>query len=72
MIGGIRASGVLSGARGRSPLDVGAIAATLVRLSELAIASRDQLVAIDINPLFVGPAGEGVVAGDVKVVMRAV
>jgi acetyltransferase len=72
MVSGIRASRVLSGARGRAPLDVEGIASTLVCLSELAVANRDRLVAIDINPLFVGPVGEGVLAGDVKVVMRGV
>jgi acetate---CoA ligase (ADP-forming) len=65
MVGSIHASKILSGARGRGPLDVEGIASTLVSLSELSLEYRDRLVAIDINPLFVGPAGEGVVAADV-------
>ena len=70
MIREIRAFPVLDGARGKPKADVDALVDTIVRLSALAIDLKDAVAEIDINPLFVLPAGEGVVAGDALIKPR--
>lgn len=64
MIGEARIARILQGARGRPPLDVDALAGALAGLSRLVAAPRGRLREVEINPLFVLPRGEGVVAGD--------
>ena len=61
MIAETRAARILSGWRGGPPLDVAALAAALVRVSQLAWQLRDTVAAIDINPLIVLPQGVRVV-----------
>ena len=56
MLGGLRCAPLLHGARGRSPLDVGAAAAALAALSRVA-ATHPELAELEINPLLVLPAG---------------
>ena len=55
---------VLAGARGRPRADVDALVDAIVRLSALAIDLKDSISELDINPLFVFPAGRGVKAAD--------
>jgi acyl-CoA synthetase (NDP forming) len=55
---------VLAGARGRPRADVDALVDAIVRLSALAIDLKDHVGELDINPLFVFPAGRGVKAAD--------
>lgn len=47
----IRGSGILSGARGRDPLDRGALIDVLLKLSQLATEHADRIEELDINPL---------------------
>lgn len=62
---------VLAGARGQQPRDVAALAALVSRFSEAVAA--DDVVAVDLNPVMVFPAGGGVLAVDAYVeVDRAV
>jgi acetate---CoA ligase (ADP-forming) len=68
MLGRLRAGDVLSGARGRPPSDVDAVAAAVSALSVLATELGDALDALDINPLACGPSG--VLALDVLAVPR--
>jgi acyl-CoA synthetase (NDP forming) len=64
MLRELRAFPILDGARGRPKADVEALAQAIVRLSALAVDLGDALAELDINPLFVLPAGRGVRAGD--------
>ncbi|WP_449433051.1 acetate--CoA ligase family protein [Pseudomonas putida] len=64
MIGELRGFAILDGARGRPKADMPALIDTLMHLSALAVDLRDEVAELDINPLFVLPAGEGVRAGD--------
>ena len=64
MIAEIKGYPVLAGARGAAPADVDALADAIVRLSALAVDLKDHVAELDINPLFVLPAGQGVKAGD--------
>jgi len=67
LIGRLKTAPILAGARGQAPADIDALAALVSRVAELARAESniDQL---DLNPVFVYPAGEGVVTVDALVV----
>ncbi|MEO8289706.1 MAG: acetate--CoA ligase family protein [Gaiellaceae bacterium] len=52
----LRGSPLLTGARGRPPIDLGAAARAVAALSELA-AARPDLAEIEVNPLLVTPSG---------------
>ena len=64
MIAEIRAYPILTGARGKAPADIDALADAIVRLSALAVDLEDRVAELDINPLFVLDQGRGVVAAD--------
>ncbi|GAC1653760.1 MAG: acetate--CoA ligase family protein [Candidatus Dormibacteraceae bacterium] len=70
MLAELRGHAILEGARGLPRADVHAAAAALVRLGRMAAELAESLVEVDINPLFVMPDGEGVLAGDALVVLR--
>jgi acyl-CoA synthetase (NDP forming) len=72
MIAQTRIAKLLSGYRGGPALDADALAQALVRVSLLAADHAARISEIDVNPLFVRPAGEGVVAADALIVLRAV
>ena len=69
MIREIKAYPILEGARGRARADVEALATTITRLSALAIDLKDEVAALDINPLFVFPLAGGVKAGDALITL---
>jgi acetyltransferase len=60
-------SKALAGVRGRKPIDKEALAALLVRFSEL-VAEQPRIAEIDINPLLASP--ERVIALDARVVLH--
>ena len=61
---------MLNGFRGQPALDIDALADTLSRLSLLIADHADRIAEIDINPLFVRPAGQGVTAADALIVLK--
>jgi acetate---CoA ligase (ADP-forming) len=64
MIRSIKGAPLLLGARGRKTTDVKALAEMLARLSAFAVAAGDRLQAVDLNPVFAMPEGEGAFAVD--------
>jgi acyl-CoA synthetase (NDP forming) len=70
MIAEVKGARLLQGFRGRPPADIDALADTLVRVSHLAMHLEGHLAELDINPLMVLPAGQGVKAVDALVVFR--
>jgi acetate---CoA ligase (ADP-forming) len=64
MIQETRGSRLLDGFRGAPPADVPALARAIVAISELAAANGRDLLSLELNPLRVLPAGDGVVALD--------
>jgi len=70
MIMEIRGAGLLTGLRGRPPLDTAALADVLSRVSLLIADHSDRIAEIDINPLFVREAGKGVAAADALFVLK--
>ncbi len=71
MVAEVKGAQLLRGFRGKPPADVNALADTLVRISHLAVHLDGLLAELDINPLMVLPAGQGVKAVDALVVLRA-
>jgi acetate---CoA ligase (ADP-forming) len=67
MIQRTKAAAALLGARGRPRGDIEALATLLVNLSRFAVAHAGQIRALDLNPIVVKAAGEGVVAVDIAV-----
>lgn len=70
MISQVRGVRLLRGFRGRPPADIEALAQTLVDVSYLAVHLDGHLTELDINPLMVLPAGEGVRAADALVMLK--
>lgn len=70
MIGEIRSAALLTGYRGQPALDVDALAEALSRLSRLMADHAERIAEIDVNPMFVRPAGQGVVAADALIVLK--
>jgi len=61
---------LLDGYRGSVHRDTDALAQAIVNFSALAAAAGDRLVTSEINPLFVLPEGQGVVAADAVLVLE--
>jgi len=64
MLGSLAAAPLFTGARGRPPLDVDAVADVVSRISWLAADLGPRLVDFEVNPLIVRGRGEGAVAVD--------
>lgn len=65
LIMGLRIAPLLGGTRGRSAYDVEAAAEAVEKFSRLLV-DHDDLQELEINPLAIMPAGEGVVALDAR------
>ncbi|MCI4360859.1 MAG: acetate--CoA ligase family protein, partial [Thermoplasmata archaeon] len=68
MIETIRAFPILTGVRGEKPSDLEALEEAIERVSQLAL-EVPEVAELDLNPLIVRPAGEGVVAVDARVIL---
>ncbi|CTQ31262.1 acetate--CoA ligase family protein [Jannaschia rubra] len=64
MILSIRGAAILTGARGRPPADVDALAAMLSGLSVFAVGAGPRLRSVDLNPVLAMPEGQGAFALD--------
>ncbi|MFT0138626.1 acetate--CoA ligase family protein [Alcanivoracaceae bacterium MT1] len=60
----IKGAPLLQGARGRAPVDLGALSQVLANLSRFAVGAGERLDSIDINPVFAMPEGQGAFAAD--------
>ena len=69
MLKRLKAWPMFNGYRGRPPLDVEALVRTITAVGRLASEKRDTLKELDINPLFVYEAGQGLYAADALVVL---
>ena len=71
MIAELRAARLFDGYRGKPAADKEALAAALVAVSQMATALAGRLEELDINPVFVRQAGQGVVAADALIVLKS-
>lgn len=67
MIRDVKGARVLKGIRGQKPLDIYAVIATILRVSDIMV-TLEEIQEIDINPIFVYP--EGVKAVDAKIILK--
>jgi len=68
MVAETAAGRLLAGVRGQPPGDIDGVVETLLRAGQL-MADLPQVSEADLNPLIVGPAGEGTWAVDVRIVL---
>lgn len=66
MLDGVKAADMLKGARGGAAIDRGALAALIVKVSEL-VADFPEIAELDLNPVFA--TVEGAVAADVRIML---
>lgn len=62
---------LLAGYRAEAAADRAALADTVVRLSEVAVALGPRLDEIDLNPVIAGPEGAGATVVDARVVLTS-
>ena len=70
MIRRIRGYRILTAFRGRPAADLEALAQVLCRVGQLACQWQERIAELEINPLFVLPAGSGVIVGDALVALQ--
>jgi acyl-CoA synthetase (NDP forming) len=70
MIGELRGARLFEGYRGKPAADKEALAQALVAVSGMAVALGPRIAELDINPVFVRPAGQGVAAADALIVLK--
>lgn len=68
MIARTKSYGLLTGARGRKPVDVEAIVENIQRMSQLVI-DFPEIDEIDINPLMAGSEGDGASVVDARIII---
>lgn len=71
MINRLKSAKLLTGYRGQPPRDLDALAMLVARVSDHVAAHADRIEEMDINPVWVGAEGEGVMALDAVIVVRA-
>ena len=70
MIHGIKGFKLLNGFRGRPKADVAALERLLVSMSDLAL-NHPEIIEMDLNPLLVHPAGQGVTVADCRIILKS-
>ncbi len=70
MINSLQASPLFHGYRGKPKLDVNALAQMLSDVAKLAMDKKDELLELDINPVFVYEEGKGAYPADALVVLQ--
>ena len=68
----LRCAPVLAGWRGREPADVDAAVAGILCIAKFAVANRDRLEELDVNPLGIKARGRGAVALDALIRTREI
>lgn len=67
----LRIAPLFKGLRGEPALDIAALSRLTVAVADFAVAAKGQLASLDLNPVIVGSEGEGAVAVDALIEMRA-
>jgi acyl-CoA synthetase (NDP forming) len=70
LIGELRGAALLDGVRGAKPADKAALAELMVALSRFAADHAEQIAEIDLNPVIVHEAGEGLSVVDALIVKQ--
>jgi len=70
LLAGLRGAKLLQGVRGAPPADTRALAGLMVRLGRFAADFAEEIEEIDLNPVLVHPAGQGISVVDALIVRR--
>jgi acetate---CoA ligase (ADP-forming) len=70
MLASLRIKALLAGARGAKSADIQALARLIVRISAFAVACRETVREIELNPVIVHAAGEGCSVVDALIVLE--
>jgi len=70
MLAGLKAAPLLNGFRGAVKADIAALSQLIAQISVLAAQYREHIAEIEINPVLVHPAGQGVTIVDALVVRK--
>jgi acyl-CoA synthetase (NDP forming) len=70
MVHRIRGAALLAGARSREPYDIDSLVGCIEGLAAFALAEREHLGEIDLNPIIVLPAGRGCRIADALIIPR--
>src|SRR3954470_879056 len=70
LLGELRGAALIDGVRGAKPADREALVDLIVALSRFAADHADAVAEIDLNPVIVHPAGEGLTVVDALIVKR--
>lgn len=70
MIRRIRGYRILTAFRGRPAADLEALAQVLCQVGQIACQWQERIAELEINPLFVLPAGSGVIVGDAMAALQ--
>ncbi len=71
LVGQLKGAALLDGARGEPPADRAALAELMAALSRFAADHADIIQEIDLNPVIVHPAGDGLTVVDALIVKRS-
>ncbi|KRD46691.1 acyl-CoA synthetase [Acidovorax sp. Root275] len=71
MVREMRCFPLLDGARGRPPADLEALQTLLLRISDFVMHNANRIEEMDLNPVWIGAQGEGVLPLDAVIVERA-
>ncbi len=71
MVREMRCFPLLAGARGRPPADIAALRQLLLAVSDFVMAHADRLEEMDLNPIWVGPQGQGAFPLDAVILERS-
>ncbi len=66
LIGDTKMGALLTGVRGELPSDIPALEDTILKISQL-VTDFEEIVELDINPVFAYEKGKGICAVDVKI-----
>ena len=69
-LSGLRCAPMLQGWRDREPADIDAAVAAILGIASFAVANRDRIEELDVNPLGVGARGQGAIALDALIRTR--
>lgn len=71
MVREIRNVAILDGVRGQAPADLRALEDLILKISDFAQRRESSLAELECNPVWVGAAGQGAIALDALIVMKA-
>ncbi|WP_082576830.1 acetate--CoA ligase family protein [Acidovorax sp. Root70] len=72
MVREMRCFPLLEGARGRPPADLDALHTLLLRISDFVMHNAGRIEEMDLNPVWIGAQGEGVLPLDAVIIERTV